>query len=222
MKFDSIIKHVLSERNPFAVLRRKKMRDALNNITPTFLCPNCIGGILFHDLGVQFRSPTVNTMILQTDFVKFILDLNKYMKMDLVFFEHPELTCPCAKLGDITVHFTHYKTSLEALQKWSARAARMANDNMFVCLMERDGLSEEDIIRLADIKVRGLVVFTANYYPNIPYALQIKKYRSSGEVGNILKKNYWNDGREYEKYFDFVKWFNEANGGDYDVTPFAR
>lgn len=54
-----MIKTLLSEKNPQTIRRRAKMREALTNMTPTFLCPNCIGGILFHDLGLQFRSPVV-------------------------------------------------------------------------------------------------------------------------------------------------------------------
>lgn len=213
------IKHLLSEKNPVAIRRRKKMREALTNTTPTFLCPNCIGGILFHDLGLQFRSPTVNLMMFQTDFVKFVLNMDYYLAKKLVFFKHPEYDFPCARLGDITLHFTHYHSEEEATQKWLERSARISRDNLFIFLEERDGLTREDILRLGSIHARGLVVFTANAYPDVPYALQIQKYASGGEIGNILKKSYWDDSREYEKYFDFVRWFNEANG-NFDVTPF--
>lgn len=89
MSVKKTIKHLLSEKNPLAIRRRKKMREALTNTTPTFLCPNCIGGILFHDLGLQFRSPTVNLMMLQTDFVKFVLNMEYYLTQKLVFFKHP-------------------------------------------------------------------------------------------------------------------------------------
>ena len=82
-------------------------------------------------------------------------------------------------------------------------------------------MTREDILRLGSIHARGLVVFTANAYPDIPYALQIPKYAADGEVGNILAKSYWDDSHEYEKYFDFVKWFNEANG-EYDISPFVK
>lgn len=71
-------------------------------------------------------------------------------------------------------------------------------------------------------KVKGIVVFTANQYDDIPYALYIPKYHEAGQVGNILKRNYIDDSREYEKYFNFVKWFNEANGKDYDVSDYAK
>lgn len=221
MSTKETVKRLLSEKNPIAIRRRNKMRKALINTTPTFLCPNCIGGILFHDLGLQFRSPTVNLMMFQTDFAKFSLSLDRYLAQELTFFKHPEHDFPCARLGDITLHFTHYHTEEEAAQKWEERSARIDRDNLFVFLEERDGLTREDILQLGSIHARGLVVFTANSYPDIPYTLQIPKYALDGEVGDILAKSYVDDSREYEKYFDFVKWFNEANG-EFDISRFVK
>lgn len=222
MRAKETIKHLLSDKNPAAIRRRKNMRAALTNTTPTFLCPNCIGGILFHDLGLQFQSPTVNLMMFQTDFAKFVLNLDHYLAQELAFFQHPDYTFPCARLGDITIHFTHYHTEEEAAQKWAERSARIDRDNLFVFLEERDGLTREDMLRLGQIHARGLVIFTANAYPDIPYALQIPKYASDGEVGDILTKSYRDDSREYEHYFDFVKWFNEAQESNFDVSPYLK
>lgn len=222
MCIEETVKHLLAEKNPFAIHRRNKMRAALINTSPTFLCPNCIGGILFHDLGLQFRSPTVNLMMFQTDFLRFVLNMDYYLAQELHFFKQPECNYPCAYLADIKINFTHYHSEEEAAKKWAERTARIDRNNMFVFLEERDGLTKEDILRLADIQVRGLVVFTANSYPDIPYALQIPKYAADGEVGNILLKSHWDDSREYEKYFDFVKWFNEANANGYSVEKFRK
>lgn len=221
------ISKILSEKNPLAIARRNKMQRELKNKEVSFLCPNCIGGILFHDLGLRFLSPTVNLMLTQTDFVKFVLNMDDYNESEFHFFKHKEYNCPCAYLGSddmekIVVHFTHYHTEQESLDKWKERYSRINRDNVFVFLTERDGITREQIESLKNLNVKGLVVFTANDYSDIPYTVQIKKYESDGEVGNILKKSYINDCREYEKYFDFVKWFNEANGGDYDVSKFVK
>lgn len=218
------IKNIISG-NPIAVHRRQEMRSNLVNTVPTFLCPNCIGGILFHDLGIQFRSPTVNLMMFQTDFAEFVLHLDDYLERDLIFYKDEKNTCPCAYFSGskerINLVFTHYHTEEEAAQKWEERSKRIDRENLFVFLEERDGLTKETMLELGKIRARGLVIFTANSYPDIPYALQIKKYASDGEVGNILAKNMLDDSREYEMYFDFVKWFNEADG-NFDIKPFQR
>lgn len=221
------IKKFIMRMNPVAKLRRNRMQKELANRDVSFLCPNSIGGILFHDLGLRFLSPTVNLMMLQSDFIKFVLNLDKYLNGSFEFFECEEYTCPCAHLkadgvDDITVHFTHYATKESAEKKWRERAERIKYDNLFVFLTERDSITKEQIAALKSLKVKGLVVFTANEYDDIPYALCIDKYKSDGEVGNILKQSYITGAREYEKYFDFVKWFNEADGKNYDIKKFVK
>ena len=218
MDVKKLVKDLLYSCNPLAVRRRKRMRRDLTNYTPSLLCPNCLGGILFHDLGLQFRSPTVNLMMKQTDFVKFALKTAHYLQQELVFFKNPDYSCPCAWLDDITIHFTHYTTPEEAAEKWHERKSRIDWDNLFIFVIERDGLTREEILSLRELKVRGLVVFTAHHYPDIPYALHIPECEANGEVGNILEKSWKDESRKYEQYFDFIKWFNEADGAPYDAA----
>ncbi len=218
----SKLKNLVSKLNLFASVRRKKLRKGIENSSMTFLCPNCIGGILFHDLGLKFMSPTVNTMMTQTDFLKFACDLKGYLSKELVFFKTEEYDCPCAYLGDVVIHFTHYATEEEARETWNKRAKRIDYDNLFIIIQERDGLTKEDILKLGQVPARGILAFTANRYDDIKYAVQIKKYEAAGEVGNILKKSHLTERREYEKYFDFVQWFNTANGHPYDVSQYVK
>lgn len=219
------IKKALSSYNPLAIVRRNQMQRELVNKNFSFICPNCLGGMLLHDLGLPFLSPTVNLMMNQCEFVKFALDMDYYLSQKLCFYDDPYYVCPCAKVGEshraITIHFTHYASREEAESCWKKRIPRIRYDNLFVFAMEKDGMTKEDILKLEMLKVRGLVVFTAHDYPDIPYTCFIPKYQKQGEIGNILVRSYLNDKKEYESYFDFVKWFNEANGRDYDCRPYC-
>lgn len=208
--------------NPIAKIRRWHMRKRLKCSAITFLCPDCIGGLLFHDLGLKFMSPTVNLMMIQTDFFKFVMNLDYYLSCELEFYKHDLYDFPCAHLGDINLHFTHYRTCEEAEYKWEQRKRRIQKNNIYIFLEERDGLKKEQIQALRSLKVKGIVVFTAKEYLDIPYTVYIQKYKNDGKIGNILKRSFLTDSREYERYFDFIKWFNEANGDDYDVTPYIR
>jgi uncharacterized protein (DUF1919 family) len=213
--------------NPLARARRKHMRNSLRNTEFTLLAPNCMAGILLHDLGLRFLTPTVNLMMTQKDFLSFVLNMDDYLKAEFSFFSHPEFSCPCARLQPkglpaVTVHFTHYKTAQEAEEKWRERAARIRRDNLFVFLEERDGIDRVDLEKLKGLQVRGVMAFTCNDYPDLPYCVYLEKYHAAGAVGNILEKRLSDDSREYEHFFDFVKWFNEAEGGSYDVRPFVK
>ena len=223
------VKNKIGEINPFAVIRRKKMRRNLRNKEFTLLTPDCIGGRLYHDLRLQFRSPTINLMMFQPHFLLFVSNIEEYVDGSFTFYSDAEYTCPCAKLKpkkedlpEIIVHFSHYDDKDIAEKKWRERAKRINWDNIFVLIEERDGITEEELKRLANLNVKGVVAFTYNKYTEMPYSVYLPKYHNDGEVGNILARRYWDDSREYERIFDFVKWFNEANGKDYNVSSFNR
>ena len=223
MRMKDLARKVIREYNPVAFSTLRRMRKEIRNKNVSFLCPDCLGGILFHDLGLQFRSPTVNLMLTQPDFVKFVLDLDHYLSLELEFFKDEVYTFPCAKLGDITLYFTHYHSEQHAAEKWHERAKRLDRDNLFVLLLERDGLTEAQIRSLADLPVRGLVVFTANDYPDIPYALHVPRLVVNGEVEKTLQLSPLTGLRGYEASFDFVKWFNESDGKNgFDITPYKK
>ena len=211
-----------SKYNPLARIRRSRMRSSLKNNNISFLCPNCIGGILFHDLGLEFRSPTINLMIYMNQFARFMLNFEHYANSSFKEYKANGFACPCALLDDIEVHFTHYKSFEEGVQKWNQRMQRVDKGNEFVFLMECDGLSYDDMVKLGEQNYKGLVIFTYKEYPDLPYCCYIPEYKDNGRVGNILKKSWVDDHRKYEEYFDFVKWFNEADGKNYDITPFKR
>ena len=220
------IKRLLSD-GPIAERRRRNMRQNLKNRDFTLLAPNCMGGILLHDLGLRFLTPTVNLMMTQTDFLQFVLHLDEYLSGEFIFFQHHEFTCPCAHLHreglpDVDVHFTHYHTEEEAEKKWHERAERINLDNLFVFLEERDGITRADLEKLGELQVRGVLAFTCNPYPDLPYCVYLPKYHEVGEVGNILEKRLIDDSREYEHVFDFIRWFNEADGIPYDVSAFLK
>ena len=226
MGIKTIIKEAASN-NPIAKHRRRQMRLALTNHDFSFFTPNCMAGILMHDLGLRFLTPTVNLMMKQTDFLQFMLNLDQYLKGEFRFFVYTEYSCPCAHLHcdglpDVDVHFIHFHTREEAERKWRERAERINRDNMFVLLEERDGITRTDLERLGSLRAKGVLAFTCNPYPDIPYCVYLPQYHSDGEVGNILKKTIWDDSREYEHIFDFVKWFNDADGKSYDVRQFVK
>lgn len=211
---------LLSDYNPLVKRHKKVLRKNLKNNNMTFLCPNCTGGILFHDLGLRFNSPTINLTIFQDEFLKFVTNLDYYLEQDLNFFNSDEYDCPCAMLDDILIQFTHYRTEEEAKKKWIERCKRIDRDNMFVFMTQYKKLSREDVLKLGNIKARGVAILTGHDYGDIPYAYQLDDYKKDDAVGNILLVSHLTGKRKYEYYFDFVKWFNEADGTNYDISPY--
>ncbi len=64
-------------------LRRKlnaENRKRLKNKNFTVLSNNCVGGVILHELGERFNSPTVNLFFKAEDYLKFLENLDYYLK----------------------------------------------------------------------------------------------------------------------------------------------
>ena len=183
------------------------MRKNLKNKDFTFLASNCTAGIIYHRLGMKFLSPTINMFIWQDDFLKFVLDLPHYLDQKLRFIETDE-GYPVAMLDDIKLYFNHYKTNEEAEEKWEERKKRMNMDNLFILMCDRDGITDEDMLRLNEVNCRNKVVLTAKEHPEVDFAFQLPEYANEDYVGYYLGKNAITDKTVVEKHFDFVKWLN--------------
>ena len=187
-------------------VKRKKLRKKLKNDNFSIICSNCIGGIIYNRLGKKFLSPTINLWIRQNDFLKFVLDLKGYISKDLVFIES-EYDYPVALLGDIKIHFNHYKTEEDARLNWDKRKNRINYDNLFIIMNNRDNITENDILKLNNVKCKNKIVLANKDYKNIDYVIKIKPNldKTNGQV--FLDKDILGK-RTFEKYFDFVKFLN--------------
>lgn len=194
---------------PPQVIFRNRQRKRLKNKHFTLLTGNCIGGYLYHQLGLAFTSPTINMMIQNQDFKKLILNLNHYINLVPIPCSDPRYPdVPSALLGDIILHFTHYKSSTEGIEAWEKRKHRIDLDNIYVIISDID-LSKEDIQDLSKVGCRKIVVMTSKDY-GLDHCLYIPAYKGRAHVGELLGKTI--SGKwKFEKYFDFVSWVNSED-----------
>jgi len=194
----------------YMVNKRKKYTDYIRakydyDNNPSLICSNCIGGIIYNNLGLRFLSPTINLWMTNKDLIKLVSKLEEYVAEELVDNGEYE-GYPTGKLKDITLYFNHYPTFEEAKTKWNERKQRINFDNLYVMLGD-DGLSYEDIKALNSLHCKRMVVFTAKQYPELDFTFQLKKYEKESHVGFFAVRSL--DGfREFEKEFDYVNWLN--------------
>ena len=89
---------ILKVKNKFKNYVWKKNRKKVNienqkrlrNKDVTIISTNCTGGILSHDLGLQFKSPTINMFFRAEDFVRFWENLEYYMSIEKLVECHEE------------------------------------------------------------------------------------------------------------------------------------
>lgn len=128
--------------------RCKGYRRRFTNADVSIISMNCTGGILYHDLGLKFLSPTVNMYMKAEDFIKFCENLSNYLAIDnLIECADKSIvgdrTYPVAKLGDIYLYLVHYKTVYEAERKWNERKQRINPSKIVILNNDREGMTTE-------------------------------------------------------------------------------
>ena len=209
-KLSRKIKNACWQRN------RKKvtaaMRDRLRTNDVTIISANCNGGIVSHDLGLQFRSPTVNLFIPAEDFIKFCENLPYYLSIDtMVECVDPAVTkgvsYPVAYLGDILLFLVHYSSVEEAQRIWNQRKQRINWNNIAVMATDRDGMTDKLKDRFERLPYRK-VMFTHLPDEKHPSCFYISGYEKDDCVGIVTDHNNWKGTRPIDQ-FDYVGFLNE-------------
>lgn len=186
----------------------KRNRARLTNPNPTVFASNCNGGVMTHDLGLQFRSPTVNLYIRPKEYVRFLGNLQHYL-YEARFVAGQGADYPVGILDDIRVDFVHYQSFDEAVAKWNSRLDRIDLDNAFYVVTERDGCTHDDLVAFDELPYRNKVVFVSKPMLGIASAFYDPSFPVTGGEVDVLS-NYVSrlSGRRYLDAFDYVSFFN--------------
>lgn len=186
----------------------KRNRARLTNPNPTVFASNCNGGVMTHDLGLQFRSPTVNLFIRPKEYVRFLDNLQHYLH-EAQFVPGEGADYPVGILDDIRVDFVHYQSFDEAVAKWNSRLDRIDLDNAFYVMTERDGCTHDDLVAFDELPYRNKVVFVSKPMPDIASAFYDPSFPvTEGEVDVLSNYVSKLSGRRYLDTFDYVSFFN--------------
>ena len=189
----------------------EKARNTLYNDNFSILCSNCIGGIIYHRLGKQFLSPTINMHMSNPDFVSFCLHLDTYLSQDLAFIQtdenHPVALLSADGLKPIKLYFNHAHSEAEAQEAWEKRKTRIQKDNLFLILYNLDGITLQELRQLETVPCRNKVIFTATPIPEISWSCCIKPTPHRQNAECYIDRDIWGI-RTFEKHFDYVAWLN--------------
>ncbi|MBE7015920.1 MAG: DUF1919 domain-containing protein [Ruminococcaceae bacterium] len=196
---------------PFIKARQKKYIKHIQEHysypenTPTIIASTCIGGMISHNLGLKFMSPTVNIWMTPEDLAKFVCDLDRYLALSPVFQKNTGYDFPVGKLDDVTVYFQHYHSDEEALEKWEERKLRIDRDNLYI-ITDDKRLSSQSANRLINAKYKRLIIFTSDDTKSEPY-FPYKCYAKKDEVGFYSVRGLGGFA-PFEKEFNYSKWLN--------------
>lgn len=186
-------------------------RARFHNPGVSILSMNCTGGILYHDLGLQFRSPTVNMFMRAEDFTRFCENLEHYLSID----EMRECTdknvigerqYPIAYLDDLTLFLVHYKSVSEAQEKWNERKKRIDFNNLVIINTDREGMTGGLKDRFEALPYKK-VMFVHKTDEEHPSCFYIHGYELDASVGIVTDHIGWKGLRPVDQ-FDWVGFLN--------------
>ncbi len=195
----------------FSALQRRKLKNRDFSIIGN----NCFAGGMYHKFGLQYNTPTIWTYIFPDDYIRFLENLDWYLKQPLMFKKETShdmahkfcqltnRTYPIGVLGgDIEIHFMHYHTEAETTEKWARRAARLNRENLFVVFSDGSEYHEELLERYEKLPYKHKIFFSSKPCPNSQCTVFVEDYAMAEHVYDSTRN------RRYEKYIDLVKWLN--------------
>lgn len=194
----------------------------LKNRKPTILTNNCVGGIIYHDLGLRFYSPTINLWMRDEDFLSFIEHLREYIAADVEEAFVEGIAYPAGRItisdgASILLLFMHYSSFQEARQKWNSRKQRINYDKLYV-IMEYPGTEETeeqflDTVRRFDrLPVRHKRLLTGRSPAHSPNAVVMDCYAEGGFVpGKILRYKTPCSLKRWLDDFDYIGFLNSGS-----------
>lgn len=181
----------------------------------TIISNNCWGGGIYEDLSIPYQSPTVGLFFYAPCYIKFVSDLKGYFELEFTEFvrdsTYPEANAfrsdhnwfyPIGILGDIEVHFMHYKTREECITKWNRRKARINWDQLYFKMCDRDLCTPEMRDIFLSLPYEHKVFFGSKPMKKADYIF-LNAYSGQPCVGSLYEVP-WN----YRKSFNLVQWLN--------------
>ena len=194
-----------------ALLRHKlnlKNRKHLTNHDFTLIASNCVGGVILHELGLRFDTPTVNLWFESEDYIKFLENMSDYLQYELVEIQ-TDYSYPVGLLNDIKIYFQHYANFQEAKAKWEERIKRIHWDNLYIMMVQREGCDDNMVARFNDLPYKRKVIFTAKSYPDCQSAFCIPdSEEETWEVMDLCRYKSRFTGRRWLDEYDYVGFLN--------------
>jgi uncharacterized protein (DUF1919 family) len=194
-------------------LYRKIWSRRLHNRNMTILSNNCCAGIMYHDLGQKFDSPTINLWIPDEYFFEFLDHLEYYVHAapEQIFPEGVPYPVGRIKRGEkeIHLHFMHYESFSSACQKWLERGRRINPDHMYLVFNTTD---TEYLDQFLALEYDHKVMLT-RYDRQVPIpdnVIDMPVYKHSTEPGIILKYKSLISFKRWLDDFDYVSFLNQT------------
>lgn len=194
----------------------KNNRSLLKNKDFSIIASNCVGGVITHELGLRFNTPTVNMYFEPQHFVRFCQNLPYYLNYP-DFREVKDLSkevgYPVIRLDDIVIHMVHYRSAEEAEVAWKRRAKRVNYNNLFLILVDRDGCDPETMREFDKLPYKHKAFLSYKENPEISCNVCIPDSEvcvdNQKQVRDLCQYQSKFTGLRWLDKWDYVRFLNE-------------
>lgn len=190
------------------------LRRRLKNKTVTIVCNNCIGGVIYHNLGLQFTSPTINLSIHGQDYLEFVKHFKYYQSCPLKEMK-TDKNYPVGIIvpkddehREVVVHFQHYDSFEQACKKWTERYQRVNWNNILFVWEFYDSIYDEKLLHDFDRLDVQKVEITHRHIPNLKNQSVVSCYDNDKPFAKILAYSGLS-GKRYLEEVDYVSKINK-------------
>ena len=187
---------------PQAIEYIEKAKKIFKKKKLSVISQQCIGGVIYHDMGMQFLAPTVNLYLEAKDFVEMVENLETYMKLPIIVKE--ENGKIIGELGKLRVIFLHYNEVEVAKSKWEERKKRIIWDKIFIICTDRDGFDEECFERFKKLKYPKALVTRNPKWKDEKFCVYLEKYCDEDYIPDTIPT------REFYENNRIIELLNQA------------
>ena len=201
-----------SQESQLFFQRKNKNKDF------TLIARDCVGGALYHQLGLRFLSPTINLFFIPEDFNQFCLHLRDYIDGQLIEFKDKNtdypvgLLYPTSGIKPVRIDFMHYDSFEEAFHKWNERKERINWENIFVlstmCYPKETAVITPQLIEEWNkIPYKKVMLVDKEYGFDDEYVIE-KPSRCHEYAWLLFTPGWKHKWKKTFNKFNFIKFFN--------------
>jgi len=178
----------------------------------TIFSNDCYGGEIYRIMQMPYNTPFVGLMLMGPCYLKFLSEPHKYLKSTFTFIEESKYDeinklrnlkgmYPIGLLNDIEVHFLHYETEQDAIEKWQRRATRINWNNLKIKFsIDKDYSDINSLNIFSKLNFRDKVSFSNNQYKDYSFNILIPNNVSDATVTFRLSLGL----------FNLIGWLNDG------------
>lgn len=192
-----------------------EMRKRLKNHTPTIISDDCFASLAYHNLGLEFRSPTIMVGFSKEGFWDFVENLEGFLSVEPKEVRDESSTCPKGEITyegkRILLEFAHLKSFDTAKQNWERRKQRVDFSNIYI-VQTIIRATEDDIRHFDSLPYKNKMLITRENLTGSPNVVTHPILaKSNYQYGEILHyKTKLSDHRHMDE-LDYVAFLNREN-----------